>query len=276
MGVNIIFKNPCYITTSSKRRAMQIHKDLLELRKKEKRISSEILDKLQLMEDCKAYLKMGHHSLFDYLVRGLGYSEATAYQRQACVRLASEVPEIKEKIDQGSLSLSAVTIVYKHIRKKPVVEKREVLKVIENKPTREVKKLFAEAIEPIKIKKTEYQDKVYVRLELTHEQSNKLERLKALKSHKFTLESLLENLIEKELKEFEKTDFKLTKSKKPRQISKHLRNHVLKTSNYSCQYPGCQSNHFLQVDHIVPVRFGGDQRIENLQVLCASHNLMKG
>ena len=95
---------------------MKIHNELLELRQKEKRITSEILNKLQEMADQKAYLKMGHSSLFDYLVRGLGYSEATAYQRQACVRLAKEVPEIKQKIDRGSLTLSAVTTAFKHLR----------------------------------------------------------------------------------------------------------------------------------------------------------------
>ena len=45
---------------------------------------------------------MGYSSLFNYLVRGLKYSETTAYQRQTCVRLTVEVPEIKEKIDEGS------------------------------------------------------------------------------------------------------------------------------------------------------------------------------
>jgi hypothetical protein len=198
---------------------MQIHKDLLELRQKEKRITSEILEKLQLMENCKDYLKMGHSSLFDYLVRGLSYSEATAYQRMACVRLAREVPEIKEKIDRGVLSLSAVTAAYKHIRKQPFEEKRKALKKIENKSTREVKKLFAEPLQPIKIKKSEYQDKVYLRLELTHEQNRKLERLQALKSHKHSLESLLEDLIDQELKTFANIQFKATKSKNPRQVS---------------------------------------------------------
>jgi hypothetical protein len=37
---------------------MQIHNDLLKLRQTEKRITSEILDKLQSMEDCKGYLKI--------------------------------------------------------------------------------------------------------------------------------------------------------------------------------------------------------------------------
>jgi hypothetical protein len=255
---------------------MQIHNELLQLRQKEKQITSEILEKLQLMEDSRGYLKMGYNSLFDYLVRGLSYSEATAYQRQACVRLARDVPEIMEKIDQGALSVSAITSVFKHIRHQPIEQKREVLAKIENKSSREVKKLFLEPMTPIKIKKSEYQDKVFIRLELTHEQNKKLERLKALKSHNHTLESLFESLIENELKNFENIQFKRTSSKNPRQISRRLRNDVFKASQYACQHPGCKSNHFLQVDHIVPVRAGGDQVRGNLQVLCASHNRLKG
>ncbi len=255
---------------------MKIHNELLQLRQKEKRITSEILDKLQMMEDCRGYLAMGFSSLFDYLVRGLNYSEATAYQRQACVRLVKEVPEIKEKIDKGTLSLSAVTSAYKHIRKKPTKGKRQVILEIENKSVKEVKKMFSEPMKPLKVKKTEFQDRVYLRLELTHEQNERLQKLKALKSHKHSLESLFEYLIEKELKSYEGTRFKRTKSESPRQISQKLRNHVLKIADYQCQYPGCVSDHLLQVDHIVPVRLGGDQRAENLQVLCASHNRMKG
>ncbi len=266
---------------------MNIHFELLELRKKEKRITSDILNKLQDMENSRQYLEMGHHSLFDYLVRGLGYSEATAYQRQACVRLAKEVPEIKQKIDQGSLTLSAVTTAFKHLRKKPMAEKRKVLRSMENKSSREVKAMFLEPTPTLKIKKTEYVDKVHLRLELSHEQNDKLERLKALKSHKHNLESLLMDLIEKELKLYENIQRKSLKSseskelgaprsRNPRQISKRLRNDVLKTSNYKCQYPGCESHQFLQIDHIVPVRLGGDQRRNNLQVLCSAHNLHKG
>ena len=132
---------------------MKIHNELLELRQKERRITSDILNKLQQMEDGRGYLDMGYSSLFDYLVRGLNYSEATAYQRQACVRLAKEGPEIKQKIDQGSLTLSAVTTAFKHLRKRPLAEKRKVLKSLENKSSREVKAMFLDPTPTIKIKK---------------------------------------------------------------------------------------------------------------------------
>ena len=98
---------------------------------------------------------------------------------------------------------------------------------------------------------------------------------KALKAHPHDLESVLTELIEKELKKFSAKEFKPTKSKNPRQISGRLRNDVLEKANYQCQFPGCGSTHFLQIDHIVPVRKGGDQEQSNLQVLCANHNQWK-
>ena len=255
---------------------MKIHQDLLVLRGQERVITSQILEKLQTMEDSKAYLSLGHSSLFDYLVRGLGYSEATAYQRQACVRLSREVPEIKEKIDHGLLSLSTVTVAYKHIKNKSRDEKLETLKSIECKSTREVKAYFAEPAKTIKIKQTEYKNKVHVRLELNHEQFEKLQKLKKLKSHKFNAEELLLHLIEKELKTYENIEFKRSQSKNLRFIPKRLRNRVLMDANYKCEYPGCEESHFLQIDHKLPVRLGGQPLRENLQVLCAAHNRMKG
>ena len=254
---------------------MKIHNELLKLRQKEKEITSEILEKLQIIENNRGYLSLGYSSLFDYLNRGLGYSKSRAYERQSCLRLSRELPEIKEKIDQGKLSYSTVTMAYKSIKNKSTFEKRQVLKCLENKSTREVKKLLLEPAKPIQIKKTEYQDKVVLRLELSHEQNKKIEKLKALKSHSGGFEVLLEKLLDQELQKFENTGFKPSLSKNARFIAKTLRNSLLKEAQFKCQYPGCEETHYLQVDHIVPVRRAGKASRENLQILCGAHNRYK-
>ena len=258
---------------------MQIHNELLALRASEKKLTSEILEKLQQMEDLKGYLNLGYSSLFDYLVRGLNYSESIAYQRQACVRLARELPEVKEKLDQGALTVSTVAAAFKHIRKQSTEGKREVLSTLENKSAREVKKILTPVAAPIEIKKTVYQDKVHLRLELSHELNAKLEKLKALKSHKHSLESLLEDLIDKELLKFENSKMSSKPVKthtNPRYISRRLRNLALEKAHYKCQKQNCNETHFLQIDHIIPVRVGGRATADNIQVLCAAHNLAKG
>ncbi len=273
---------------------MKLHNELLELRKKENEVTALILEKLQQMESSKGYLPMGYSSLFDYLVRGLNYSESTAYQRQCCVRLSRELPEIKEKLNNGSLTYSNITTAFKSIRNKNPEEKRKAIATIENKSTREVKKMFLLEAAPLKVKETHFSNKVVMRLELTHEEHTKFEKLKNLKSHKHNMESLLLQLIENELKNYEmkerdlQTHVRSTEQKDrnpssflhnhthPRYIPRRLRNGVLKKSNYQCEYPGCESTYFLQIDHIIPVRAGGLAEKQNLQVLCSAHNRWKG
>ncbi len=254
----------------------QLHNELLKLRKQEKHISAQILEKLQLIEDKRSYLPMGYSSLFDYLTRGLDYSSSRAYERQSCLKLTRELPELKEKIDQGQLSYSTITKAFKTLNKKTTEEKRKVLKSLENKSAREVKILLTEPMKPIQIKRTTYQEKVVLRLELSHNFNEKLDRLKALKSHQGDLEILLEKLVDQELKKYESTNFVKSKSKNPRVVSRCLENYLLKKANHRCEYPGCVSSHFLQVDHLTPVSAGGTADPENLQILCSAHNQMKG
>ena len=253
---------------------MKLHKELLVLRQKEKQITGLIIESLQKLEETRDYLDWGYSSLFDYLVRGLDYSETTAYQRQACIRLSKEVPEIKQKMDQGKLSLSSVVSAYKHIKTKPVREKRQILKQIENKSSREVKRMLAPKAPQTKIKEAVYQDKVILKLELSHKEYEDFKRLEALKSHR--KESLFNLLVEQELKLYSKTNYKPTRSKNPRQIAKRLRNAVLKDAGYKCQHKGCEQTKYLQVDHIISVKNGGTNQPENLQVLCGAHNRRKG
>lgn len=259
---------------------MQLHNDLLILRKRERQIGSEILSKLQLMEDGRRYLPLGYSNLFDYLVRGLGYSESSAYQKQSCLRLTIELPEIKQKLGSGALSTSGLSMAFKTFKNKSTNEKRALLKKIENQSSRTIKKILLEEGDemapPIQIKKTEYSDKVVLRLEISKEMNQKVERLKALKSHSGNLEQFFENLIDQELKKYSGTNFQPSRSQNPRQISQTLRNHILKIANYKCQFPGCESGHYLQVDHITPVSKGGLAIPGNLQVLCGSHNRWKG
>ncbi|MBT4760816.1 MAG: HNH endonuclease [Bdellovibrionaceae bacterium] len=255
---------------------MQLHKELLVLRENENKLTSEILDKLQLMEKYRSYLKLGYSSLFDYLVRGLSYSESMAYQRQSCLRLSNDLPEIKEKLDQGKLTHSNISLAYKLIKDQSIEKKREVLKTIENKSFREAKRILAPKAPTLKMKQLVYQDKVLLKIELSRHENDRLNKLKALLAHQCDLEELFMKLVDKELMQYNKTDYKTSRSSNPRYISVKLRNSLLKNANYKCQYTGCQETHFLQIDHIHSVRKGGLANPGNLQVLCAAHNREKG
>ena len=63
---------------------------------------------------------------------------------------------------------------------------------------------------------------------------------------------------------------------KRKAISKKLRFEIFKRDEFSCQYCGSHPpSVILHVDHIIPVKEGGDNNIDNLITSCSSCNLGK-
>ena len=266
-----------------------LHEKLLKLVKFERRITSKVLDLLQQIETNKSYLAWGYSNLFEYLVRGLNYSEALAYQRKAALKICKALPEVKAKLDNGSISLTTLARANKVLNTKGVAEKRSLILELENKPTREVDKILArewqydiEGDNKVKIKPPgpakRYVNDSTVRITLDFSESEfaSLERLKALKFHQVVdLKNLFTLLVDKELEKYNRTSKFSSQSTNPRQIKISLKNHLLQKANYQCQYPGCKQDHFLQIDHIKSVSQGGGNDTSNLQVLCQAHNQFK-
>jgi hypothetical protein len=253
-----------------------MHSQLIKLVRLEKRITARILERLQLVSDQKLFLTYGYSSLFDYMVRGLGYSETTASFRLSCLRLIREIPEVAEKIEQGKLSYTAVARAHKVLRGRSSVEKRKVLKQIEGMTSRdtlfELSKYEEEKV--ITVKKRIVNEKVRITIEFNREEYEKWEKLKALHSNKIhSDEDLLRYLLHKELKL--PSDYSKHRSKSVRYIPMQLKNLVLKKANFKCQQIHCNQTHYLQIDHIKPISKGGKTEIMNLQVLCREHNQMK-
>ena len=53
------------------------------------------------------YLRRGFSSLFDYVARGLGYSDAAAWRRINAMKLCAHVGGARERLRDGSLTLDA-------------------------------------------------------------------------------------------------------------------------------------------------------------------------
>lgn len=62
------------------------------------------------------------------------------------------------------------------------------------------------------------------------------------------------------------------------ELSEELREQVFRRANYTCLCCGAQRSRGvrLQVDHIMPVKFGGSNNLSNLQTLCGRCNRLKG
>ena len=73
----------------------------------ERHLQGAIIDHLAEIESRSLYLRRGCSSLFDYAVRELGYSDAAAGRRIGAVRLCADQPDARERLRDGSLTLSA-------------------------------------------------------------------------------------------------------------------------------------------------------------------------
>ena len=73
----------------------------------ERHLQGAVIDHLAEIEARRLYLRRGCSSLFDYAVRELGYSDAAAGRRIGAVRLCADQPDARERLRDGSLTLSA-------------------------------------------------------------------------------------------------------------------------------------------------------------------------
>ena len=79
-------------------RSLVLHEQALQL---------AVLDHLSEIQTRHLHLRLGFSSLFDYAVRELGYSEGAAWRRIKAMRLCSETAGSRERLQDGSLTLSA-------------------------------------------------------------------------------------------------------------------------------------------------------------------------
>ncbi len=73
----------------------------------ERHLQGAVIDHLSEIDARRLYLQRGCSSLFDYAVRELGYSDPAAARRIGAVRLCADQPDARERLRDGSLTLSA-------------------------------------------------------------------------------------------------------------------------------------------------------------------------
>ena len=73
----------------------------------ERHLQGAVIDHLGEIEARRLYLLRGCSSLFDYAVRELGYSDGAAGRRIGAVRRCADQPDARERLRDGSLTLSA-------------------------------------------------------------------------------------------------------------------------------------------------------------------------
>lgn len=282
-----------------------LDQSLKSLVTEEREILSKILEHIVEIDRRKLYLDFAFSSLFDYLTRHIGYSAGSAQRRIDAARLSREIPEVVQKIENGTLSLSQVNLVQKSIRQlkshkmdEPDFEtKKTLIASLENKSFQESQILVHQTlnIAPLEAQRITHQKDESVRFEitLTKSQWQKLNKMRELLSHSLpngSWDQVLEYVIDKIIQQKDKAKPQISRPAKPMQRSPYVpvkasRTYVpLKTRrdifsrDRCCQYidrttgKQCGFRWQLSLDHLKPVWAGGSNESANLRVLCAQHN----
>lgn len=236
-------------------------------------VTTKLLYHLREIERRKLFSELGYSSLFDYVVKELGFSEPSAARRIRAARLLEEFPEMEKKIEGGQINLSTIALASQVFSKENIQDieiKKEVIKEIENKSLREAEKRIKEIIAPKSepsLKKLEF-----LITEETFELHQKLLDLTAhrkLGQNDFLALIFKTALASLETKQTKSTSVRLTTSEDPRYITAVLRRAVFERDKV-CQK--CQTKRCLQVDHIKPFALGGKTDLKNLRLLCRNCN----
>lgn len=108
-----------------------------------------LLEYLCEVDQRRTYASELFSSLFDYIVRGLGYSESQSAERVAAVRLMRQNDEARESIQAGKLTLTSAAQIQRFIQherkvaENPVSSDRtiEIIQTCAGKSKREVEKI---------------------------------------------------------------------------------------------------------------------------------------
>ena len=229
----------------------QLEISIERVRARELETLNDMLKHLQEVERRKLYSKRGYTSLYDYAMKKLKYSGDQAHRRISAMRLLSAIPEIEEKIVDGSLKLTHLTDAHTFFRKSEQSnlkhtkeEKLEILTQLENTTKNESMKVL-------------YQQEAEVRYSFAADKSleDVVERLKGLHPH-LSFDELMKKICKLA---FEKLD-PIAKAK--RTISKAPSISRAKKLNEQYVSTGRAENRIRDVDLILRVDRASEKEID--------------
>ena len=169
----------------------ELEQKLFHFVAQERKLLHVVLLHIKEVDNRKLYLEKSRSSLYEYLVKDVGYSSSSAQRRIEGARLLREIPELSGSIESGKINLSQICEVARSVKQSPekvsLNQKMDLLKAIECKTTSETQAIVAKSLD-IEIKETEFkrvQKDESVRLEITlsKEQYAKLMECRDLDSH---------------------------------------------------------------------------------------------
>ena len=220
---------------------------------------------------------MGYSSLFQYSVHYLKLSESQSWAFMTVARKSKEIPELKNQIAAGELSVSTarrIVPVIKESNQSEWIEKAKTL--TKSELEKEVSKISPHTFKRKEIVRSLSEKDSSVRFQISDEKLKKWKRMQTLMMSKkrktldlmSAIDELIDDFLKKEdplLQENIKTEsipgsgqVKVIK----RAIPLSLRREVLQRDKASCQFRAvtgkiCGSDAFIQIHHLEPWAQGG-------------------
>jgi hypothetical protein len=176
------------------------------------------LHHLKEIERRRLFSALGYKSLFEMTTRHFGYSEDEAYRRISAMKLLTEIPLVEEKISQGKLTLTHLSLAQKHFRQErkihsqdlPLNQKLMVIEQISNTSVREAEKItlrLSSSTEPLRPDRVRLISETQIEMKflVSAKTQEKIQTLKGLLAHKhpdLSLGELFDILCEIGLKAF--------------------------------------------------------------------------
>ena len=123
---------------------LDLHRKTVIAAETEKFSTLDLLEYLQEVDHRRLYAERGYESLWMYVHRELGYSEAQTSERVGAMRLIAKVPEVKNELKENKLSLTTAAKLASFSKKEKLVPEKiiELLHQISDQPKRVVEKIL--------------------------------------------------------------------------------------------------------------------------------------
>lgn len=246
----------------------------------------EVIEHLQIIYDRRLHLKRGYQSLHGFLVKELGYSDGAAHRRISAMKLVNDVPEAKQSIADGKLSLTTASQLQnffqtetKRHRSYDSAKKLQVITSVAGTSRIQCERKLAEISPTYALKERTLIIPADHELTQLMEEYRKLAML-ADGSPQYIFKNALKNAIA-HLKTKQAKKIKAPLEKLPsRYIPQPIKQFVWRRDNAQCAYVDsktkrrCEGKRQLELDHIQPFALDGETSTENLRLTCRAHNQM--
>ena len=265
----------------------------------------EMILVLEEIDKNKTYLAFGKPSLWRYCVETLGLTESETYRFIQVSRTSAKIPELKEAILSGNLSVGKASRITSVITPEnqdtwiPMAltsTHREIEREIRQENPKPIPKERIKVLTPTRSE---------LRLSISIELEQKLKRAFEV-SHHTSMEEMLNSMTDFYLKRKDKlqkaeriqkkkdkkqstlhlqgksetshpstpTPREKTASDPSREVPMPIQNAVVLRDRGQCQFKDCKETKFVQIHHIKPYSQGGKHTLDNLTTLCSAHHKM--